>query len=75
LQQQKDINIFEKDEKLLIPNSIDYNSISGLSNEVKRKLYAIRPKTFGQALRIDGVTPASINILMVYCKNSLKRAS
>lgn len=75
LQQQKDINIFQKDEKLLIPNSIDYNSISGLSNEIKRKLNDIRPKTFGQALRIDGVTPASINILMIYCKNSLKRAS
>jgi len=75
LQQQKDINIFEKDEKLLIPNFIDYNSISGLSNEIKRKLNDIRPKTFGQALRIDGVTPASINILMIYCKNSFKRAS
>ena len=75
MQQQKDINIFEKDEKLLIPNSIDYNSIPGLSNEIKRKLNDIRPKTFGQALRIDGVTPASINILMIYCKNSLKRAS
>ena len=75
LQQQKDINVFEKDEKLLIPNSIDYNSISGLSNEIKRKLNDIRPKTFGQALRIDGVTPASINILMIYCKNSYKRAS
>ena len=75
MQQQKDINIFEKDEKLLIPNFIDYNSISGLSNEIKRKLNEIRPKTFGQALRIDGVTPASINILMIYCKNSFKRAS
>jgi tRNA uridine 5-carboxymethylaminomethyl modification enzyme len=75
LQQQKDINMFEKDEKLLIPNSIDYNSISGLSNEIKRKLNDIRPKTFGQALRIDGVTPASINILMIYCRNSFKRAS
>jgi tRNA uridine 5-carboxymethylaminomethyl modification enzyme len=75
LQQQKDISMFEKDEKLLIPNSIDYNSISGLSNEIKRKLNDIRPKTFGQALRIDGVTPASINILMIYCRNSFKRAS
>jgi tRNA uridine 5-carboxymethylaminomethyl modification enzyme len=68
LQQQKDINIFEK-------NSIDYNLISGLSNEIKKKLNDIKPKTFGQALRIDGVTPASINILMIYCKNSFKRAS
>jgi tRNA uridine 5-carboxymethylaminomethyl modification enzyme len=75
LQQKKDINIFVKDEKLLIPNLIDYNSISSLSNEIKRKLNDIRPKTFGQALRIDGVTPASINILMIYCKNYFKRAS
>ncbi|PHX88691.1 MAG: tRNA uridine-5-carboxymethylaminomethyl(34) synthesis enzyme MnmG [Pelagibacteraceae bacterium] len=74
-QQKKDIDIFEKDEKLIIPNSIDYNSISGLSNEIKRKLGDIKPKTFGQALRIDGVTPAAINILMIYCKNSFKRAS
>jgi tRNA uridine 5-carboxymethylaminomethyl modification enzyme len=75
LQQKKDINLFLKDEKLLIPNLIDYNFISGLSNEIKRKLNDIRPKTFGQALRIDGVTPASVNILMIYCKNYFKRAS
>ena len=44
-------------------------------NQVKRKLNEIKPLTFGQALRIDGVTPAAINILMIYCKNTLKKAS
>jgi tRNA uridine 5-carboxymethylaminomethyl modification enzyme len=74
-QQKRDISIFEKDENLMIPKNINYDSISGLSNEVKRKLNDIKPLTFGQALRIDGVTPAAINILMIYCKNTLKKAS
>jgi tRNA uridine 5-carboxymethylaminomethyl modification enzyme len=74
-QQKRDISIFEKDENLIIPKNIDYDSVSGLSNEIKRKLKEIRPLTFGQALRIDGVTPAAINILMIYCKNTLRKAS
>jgi tRNA uridine 5-carboxymethylaminomethyl modification enzyme len=74
-QQKKDISTFEKDENLIIPKNVNYDLISGLSNEVKRKLNEIKPLTFGQALRIDGVTPAAINILMVYCKNTLKKAS
>jgi tRNA uridine 5-carboxymethylaminomethyl modification enzyme len=74
-QQQRDISIFEKDENLIIPKNIDYDSISGLSNEIKRKLKDISPLTFGQALRIDGVTPAAVNILMIYCKNTLRKAS
>ena len=74
-QQKRDISIFEKDENLMIPKNINYDSISGLSNEVKRKLKDIKPLTFGQALRIDGLTPAAINILMIYCKNTLKKAS
>jgi tRNA uridine 5-carboxymethylaminomethyl modification enzyme len=74
-QQKRDISIFEKDENLIIPKNIDFDSVSGLSNEIKRKLKEIRPLTFGQALRIDGVTPAAINILMIYCKNTLRKAS
>ena len=74
-QQKRDISIFEKDENLMIPKNINYDSISGLSNEVKRKLKDVKPLTFGQALRIDGVTPAAISILMIYCKNTLKKAS
>ena len=62
--QESDIRTFKKDESLVIPNEIDYDSFSGLSNEVKSKLKFIRPKTLGQALRIDGVTPAAAMILL-----------
>ena len=54
----------------MIPAGIDYDSFSGLSNEVKSKLKLIRPKTLGQALRIDGVTPAAATILLVAIKKT-----
>ncbi len=66
--QSHDIEAFKKDEGLAIPKSIDYSSLSGLSNEIKSKLMTIRPTTLGQALRIDGVTPAAAIILLGYIK-------
>ena len=45
--------------KTFIPENLNYDSFSGLSNEVKSKFKKIRPKTMGQALRIDGITPSS----------------
>ncbi len=70
--QEADILAFRKDEKLLIPENIDYSKLSGLSNEVKSKFKQIRPKTIGQALRIDGITPAAAYILLSYVKKSPK---
>jgi len=67
--QQEDIQCLRRDEDLLIPKNINIKKIPGLSNEVKRKIYEFSPKTFGEALRIEGITPASINILLMYCKN------
>ena len=49
----------------MIPDNIDYDQFSGLSNEVKSKFKEIRPKTMGQALRIDGITPAAVYIFVV----------
>ena len=72
--QSKDIKSFNKDESILIPNNINYDQLSGLSNEVKSKLIKIRPNTIGQAARIDGITPAAIIILLSYLKKSKKRA-
>ena len=66
--QNADILAFKRDEKLIIPDSIDYNKFSGLSNEVKSKFNKIRPKTMGQALRIDGITPAAVYILLSHLK-------
>jgi tRNA uridine 5-carboxymethylaminomethyl modification enzyme len=66
--QKADILAFKRDENLIIPDKIDYDSLSGLSNEVKSKFKQINPKTMGQALRIDGITPAAVYILLSHVK-------
>ncbi|MDC3119623.1 tRNA uridine-5-carboxymethylaminomethyl(34) synthesis enzyme MnmG [Candidatus Pelagibacter sp.] len=66
--QKADILAFKRDENLIIPDKIDYDCLSGLSNEVKAKFKKIKPKTMGQALRIDGITPAAVYILLSHVK-------
>jgi tRNA uridine 5-carboxymethylaminomethyl modification enzyme len=66
--QNADILAFKRDENLQIPENIDYDQFSGLSNEVKSKFKQIKPKTMGQALRIDGITPAAVYILLSHLK-------
>jgi len=66
--QKADILAFKRDENLIIPDKINYDGLSGLSNEVKAKFKQIRPKTMGQALRIDGITPAAVYILLSHVK-------
>ena len=66
--QNADILAFKRDESMEIPKTLNYDSLSGLSNEVKSKFKKIRPKTMGQALRIDGITPAAVYILLSHIK-------
>ncbi len=66
--QKADILAFKRDENLIIPENLNYDDFSGLSNEIKSKLKKIKPKTMGQALRIDGVTPAAVYILLSHLK-------
>ncbi len=66
--QKADILAFKRDENLIIPDNLDYDMFSGLSNEVKSKFKKIKPKTMGQALRIDGITPAAVYILLSHLK-------
>jgi tRNA uridine 5-carboxymethylaminomethyl modification enzyme len=73
--QTHDIAAFKKDESILIPEDIDYDIFSGLSTEIKTKLIMIKPKTLGQALRIDGVTPAAAIILLAFIKKSRYKSS
>ena len=68
--QSLDIKSFQKDESVTIPDGFNYESLSGLSNEIKSKLINIRPKTLGQAIRIDGVTPAAVLIILSCIKRS-----
>ena len=62
------IKSFKMDEAVSIPSNLNYESLSGLSNEIKSKLIKVKPKTLGQAIRIDGVTPAAIIILLSHIK-------
>ncbi len=73
--QFKDIAAFKKDESIAIPEAIDYDQLSGLSNEVKEKLKIIKPKTLGQALRIDGITPTAAILLLGHIKKSRYKVS
>ena len=66
--QKADILAFKRDENLKISDNVNYDDLSGLSNEVKSKFKKIKPKTMGQALRIDGITPAAVYILLSHVK-------
>jgi tRNA uridine 5-carboxymethylaminomethyl modification enzyme len=66
--QQEQIERFKRLEKLRIPEDMDFQSIIGLSTEVKEKLSTLRPISIGQASRISGITPAAISILIVNLK-------
>lgn len=73
--QEADIIAFRKDENLLLPHSLNYKTIGGLSNEVCEKLDAAKPSTLGAASRISGVTPAALTALLRYVKRKDKKAS
>lgn len=66
--QQGDVERLRRQENTLLPVDLDYNSISGLSNEVKQKLSAAQPQTLAAAARIPGVTAAAISLLLIHLK-------
>lgn len=66
--QSKEIQRTEYYEQLLLPVTLNYQAITGLSNEVVEKLSSTRPQTLDQAARIPGVTPAAISLLLVHLK-------
>jgi tRNA uridine 5-carboxymethylaminomethyl modification enzyme len=58
---------FKRQEQRLIPDTLDYAAVPGLSREIRERLAAVRPRSLGQASRIPGVTPAALSILAVWC--------
>jgi len=66
--QQDEVDRLQRHEKTRIPENFDYQSISGLSNEIKQKLTDATPETLARASRIPGVTPAAISLLIVQLK-------
>ena len=73
--QEADIVAFKKDESLALPADLDYAAVKGLSNEVRQKLVDARPRTLGQAGRIEGVTPAALALLLAWVKKNDARAA
>ena len=68
--QEKQVEVFRKEEATLLPEKIDYFAISGLRREAQEKLQAIRPVSIGQAGRISGVSPADIAVLLIYLEQN-----
>jgi len=71
--QLRQVEHFKKLETKLIPDEIDYLSISGLRKEAMQKLNKFRPRSIGQASRISGVSPADISVLLVYMEQYKRR--
>ena len=71
--QKTDIERLQKNENTKIPNTVDYENVTGLSNEVKQKLSEAQPQSLARASRLPGVTPAAISLLMVHLKKERKR--
>ena len=67
--QLKQVDEFARMEKRLLPDDIDYDEVMGLRLEAREKLKKIRPRSFGQASRISGVSPADVSVLMVYMES------
>ena len=70
--QTADVEAFRRDEGLIL-SDIDYSLVPGLSNEVRVRLEAARPRTLGQAGRLDGLTPAALGILAAYLRREARR--
>ena len=64
--QAADVERFRRDEAAELPDALDYEGIPGLSNELRQKLGQVRPRTLGQANRIDGMTPAALALVAVH---------
>jgi len=66
--QIREVKKTKKQNNKKIPQNIDYSNIAGLSNEVKERLNKNKPPTIGSASRMEGVTPAAINLILIQLK-------
>jgi tRNA uridine 5-carboxymethylaminomethyl modification enzyme len=73
--QKADIESVRRDENLLIPAGIEFNSIAGLSNELRNKLNDRQPKSIAEAQRIEGMTPAGIALIIAQIRKQQKSAA
>jgi tRNA uridine 5-carboxymethylaminomethyl modification enzyme len=70
--QAADVESYRRDENLVLADDLDYAALPGLSNEVRHKLQAQKPRTIGHAGRIDGITPAALTLLVAHLRRQRK---
>jgi len=73
--QEAEVSLFRREEDLLLPAGLDYSAMTGLSNEAREKLSLVRPRTLGQAARIEGVTPGALSLLLGHVLRHARRAA
>ncbi len=71
--QKADVAAMEREESLLIPQSIDFSTTPGLSNELKQKLKQRQPRSIAEAQRIDGMTPAALALIITQIRRTVTR--
>src|SRR4030095_16067334 len=71
--QAADIAAYRRDESLELPEGLDYSQIGGVSTERRPRLSSMRPRTVGQAARMEGITPAALTLLVAHLKRSSRR--
>jgi tRNA uridine 5-carboxymethylaminomethyl modification enzyme len=72
--QAADVESYRRDESLTLPDDLDYGTLPGLSNEVRQKLHAHRPRTIGHAGRLDGITPAALTLLVAHLRRNGRKS-
>ncbi len=73
--QRREIARQAKQQSLALPADLEYGAVTGLSSEARQRLEAVRPVTLGQASRLEGVTPATISLLLIHLKKRRYRKS
>jgi len=73
--QAADVESYHRDEGVVLADDIDYATLPGLSNEVRHRLQTHRPRTIGQAGRIDGITPAALTLLAAHVRRQHRKPS
>ena len=73
--QAADIHTLRKDEALALPEELSYADLPGLSNELKQKLERVRPRTVGQAGRMEGMTPAALALIATHARRAGGRSA
>jgi len=68
--QKADAALILKEEERTIPEALDFESVPGLSNELRQKMKLRRPRSLAEAQRIDGMTPAALAIILAHVRNA-----